>query len=113
MAFDLVLGEPGPGGRSARRVADLGGEVADDQHRDVAEVLELAQLAEHDREAEVNVGGGGIDAELHPQGRASFELAAELGLADEVDGPRANDPYLLVDRRHRRQLTCGVWPVPA
>ena len=34
------------------------------------EVLELAELAQHDREAEVDVGRGRVDAELHPQRRA-------------------------------------------
>ena len=58
------------GGRVAERpggIADPGGEVADDEHRDVAEVLELAQLAQNDREAEMDVRGGRVDPELHPQ----------------------------------------------
>ena len=64
---DLLLGEPGPGDRAARRVADLRGVVTEDQHRGVAVLLELAQLAQHHREAEVDVGRGGVDAELHPE----------------------------------------------
>ena len=65
--LDLLLGEPGPGRRPARRVADLGGEVADDEHGGVAELLELAQLAQDHREAEVDVGGGRVDPELDPE----------------------------------------------
>ena len=72
---DLFLGEPRPGRRLARRVADHGGEVADDQHGDVAEILEQAELAQHDREAEVDVGGGRVDPELDPQRAAAPELA--------------------------------------
>ena len=67
------------------RVTDLRGEVADDEHRDVAELLELAELAQHDREAEVDVGGGRVDAELGPQRAAGRELAAQIGLGDEID----------------------------
>ena len=69
------LREPRAGRRLARRVADLRGEVADDQHRDVAEVLEQAQPAQHDREAEVDVGGGRVDARASPAAggpRSSF-----------------------------------------
>ena len=57
-------------GRSADwpgRIADAGGVVADDQDDDVAGVLELAQLLEHDHVAEVDVGGRRVDPELHPQ----------------------------------------------
>ena len=56
-------------------IADLGGEVAEDQHRGVAELLELAELAQHDGESEVDVGRGGVDAELHPQ-RAAWRACA-------------------------------------
>ena len=48
-------------------VAHAGGEVADDQDHEVAGVLELAQLLQHDHVAEVDVGRGRVDAELHPQ----------------------------------------------
>jgi hypothetical protein len=52
---------------AARRVADLAGEPADNQHRGVTEVLELAQLAQDDRVPERQTGSGGIDPQLHPQ----------------------------------------------
>ena len=47
----------------------------------MAQVLELAQLAQHDRVAQVDVGSGGVDPQLDPQ-RPSFgprlhELAQE------------------------------------
>ena len=59
-----------PGGALAGGIADAGGEIADDQHCRMAGVLEGPQLAEQDRVAQVDVGAGGIDAELHPQGAA-------------------------------------------
>ena len=74
MGIDLLGGQRRPGGGPTRRVADPGGEVPDDEHRDVAEVLELAQLAQHDREPEMDVGRGRVDAELHPQRPAGLEL---------------------------------------
>ena len=49
----------------AGRVADPGGVVADDEHGLVAEVLELAHLPQHDGVAQVDVRGGGVQAELH------------------------------------------------
>ena len=52
---------------AAARVADPAGVVADDHHRDVPGRLELAELLEHDHVAEVDVGGGRVDAELDPQ----------------------------------------------
>ena len=97
VAVDLFLGEARPCGRLPRRVADLRGEVADDEHRDVAQLLELAELAEHDREPEVDVGGGGVDPELGPQRAAGRELAPEVGLGDEVDRAGAEDAELFVD----------------
>ena len=116
VGLDLLLREAGPGGRLARRVTDLGGEVADDQDRGVTELLELAQLAQHDREAEVDVGRGRVDAELDPQRAAGAELAPEVGLGDEVDRAGAQDAELLVDgeragtamtTRERYRLTFG------
>ena len=67
VGLDLLLGEGRAGGGPTGRVADPGGEVPDDEHRDVAEILELAQLAQDDREPEVDVGRSRVDAQLHPQ----------------------------------------------
>ena len=91
------LREPGPGDRLARRVADHRGEVADDQHRDVAEVLEQPQPAQHHGEAEVEVGGGRVDAELDPQRAAGRELLAQLVVGDDVDGAGGEQLHLAVD----------------
>ncbi len=48
-------------------------------------VLELAQLAEHDRVAEVDVGGGRVDPELHPQRPVELQLLGEPPLGQHVD----------------------------
>ena len=61
----------------ARRIADAGGEVPDDQHGDVPEVLELPELAEHDRPPEGHGRRPRVEPELHAQGSAERELALE------------------------------------
>ena len=90
VGLDLLLGEHRAQGRAPRGVAHAGGVVADDQHHAVAGVLELAQLAQHDGVAEVDVGRGGIDAELHAQGpplaARQPELVRERALGQAVDG---------------------------
>ena len=74
-----------PGRGAPRRVADAGRPVADDEHRQVAGVLELAQLAEHDRVAQVDVGRGRVDPELDAQRAAERQLALELAGREHVD----------------------------
>ena len=96
MRVDLVLLQARAGDRFPRRVADHRGEVADDQHRDVAEILEEPQSPQHDREAEVEVGGGGVDAELDPQRPVGRELLAELLFGDDVDGAGRQQFHLAV-----------------
>jgi hypothetical protein len=48
----------------ARRIAHLPGEPTHDQNRQVAEVLELPQLAQHDGVAECQLAAGRVDAQL-------------------------------------------------
>ena len=52
---------------AARRVADHRREVADEEDHLVPEVLHLAHLVEDDRVAEMDVGRGGIEAQLDAQ----------------------------------------------
>ena len=63
----------------------------------MAELLELAELAEHDREPEVDVGRRRVDAELGPQRAPGAELAPEVGLGDEIHRTGAQNAELLVD----------------
>ena len=56
----------------ARGVADHGRKIADQENGGVAHVLEMFQLAQDHGVAEVNVGSGGIDAEIDAQRLASF-----------------------------------------
>ena len=72
LGIGLHLGraELHPGGALARGITDTGREISDDQHGGVAGVLEGPQLAKQDRVAEMDVGSGGVDAELDAQGPA-------------------------------------------
>ena len=84
----LVLGQLGTRLGSSAGISDQRAEVADDEHDLVAEILELAKLAQADRVAEVNVGRGGIEALLHAKrllrGERSLELSNELGFGDQL-----------------------------
>ena len=76
-------------------------------------VLEHAQPAQHDREPEMDVGGGRVDAELHPQRRAALDLGAQLGFGDDVDGVRGQELELAVDVHERdgnKRLPTGRGP---
>ena len=84
---DHVLVESRPGLRLPGRIAHPRGEVADDQDRDVAGVLELPQLVEHDGPAERHVGGRGIESELHAQGPSEREFVLEPALGNDLGGP--------------------------
>ncbi|GIW71504.1 MAG: hypothetical protein KatS3mg102_1046 [Planctomycetota bacterium] len=53
----------------------------------MAEVLELAQLAEYHRESEVDVARGGIDPELDPQPPAAGQLVAQFLGCDRLGHP--------------------------
>ena len=84
VAVDLLGVEHRPQRRAPGRVPHPAGEVADDQHHVVAGVLELAQLLQHDRVSEVDVGRGRVDPELHPQRpplrAGALELSLQLAL---------------------------------
>jgi hypothetical protein len=64
---DVGARERWPRARTAARVADARGVVPDDEDDPVTEVLELPQLLQDDRVAEVDVGGGRVEAELDAQ----------------------------------------------
>ena len=53
----------------SRRISDRGRIVPYDQDYLMAQVLELPQLAHHDRESEVDMGSSGINSQLHLEGR--------------------------------------------
>ena len=70
---DLGLGELLAGLGFAGGVADEGGGVSDEEDDGVAELLEVAQLAHQDGVAEMEVGGGGVEAGFDAERDAGFE----------------------------------------
>ena len=63
-------------------VANLGRPVADDEDDFVSEFLKLAQLAESDDVAEVDVGSAGVEPHFEAEGFAFLEESDEFFLYD-------------------------------
>ncbi len=82
---DFFPRERRPGDVAAGGVADAGGAVAHDEDHVVAHVLEVLHLAEEHGVAQVQVGRGGIEADLDFQRPADADARLELFLADELD----------------------------
>lgn len=99
---DGIAGELRAGGGASARVADHGGEVADDEDGVVAEVLELAEFGEADGVAEVDIWGGGIDTHFDAEGALGSEFGGEFFLAGE-EGAALGEDSELFGRRER----CG------
>ena len=66
--------------RAPGRIADARSEVADEKDHVVAELLELPELLQQHGVAEMEIGGGGIEARLHAQRLAAREAAREARL---------------------------------
>ena len=66
----------------------------------MAQVLELTHLAQRHGVAQVQVGAGGVDAELDVEGLALLKLLAKVGLGNDLRGARGDDTHLLVNRQH-------------
>ncbi len=122
VGLDLLGRGHRPLRRAAAGVADPGGEVADDQHDLVARLLELAQLLQDDRVAEVDVGRGRVDPELDPQRPPGRELLLQHRRRQHVDrvarqvrhGPNARLPPPLggPGRRVRPSMAIGTKAPP-
>ena len=73
--------------------------VPHDQHHPVPGVLELPQLAQHNRMSEVDVRRSRVDPELDPQRPAlragDLELRGERALGQAVDGAQLEDSGFL------------------
>ena len=75
---DLFGAQRRAGGVAAARVANEGGEVANEEDDGVAQVLQLAQLVEYDGVAQMDVGRGGVQAQFDAQRLAGGFGAGEF-----------------------------------
>ena len=82
--LDLLGRELRTRGVATRRIADERGAVADDERHAVAEILELAQLAQRHGMAEMDIGSSGIDAQLDVERRAPLELLEQRALRHDL-----------------------------
>jgi hypothetical protein len=102
--------------RTSRRIPHLPGEVPDDQHRDVPEVLELPQLPQHDGMPERQIRPRRIHSELDPQ-RPSLhpgqrDPPRQLPLGKHLRGPALQLPSLIEVARLDDDLSTHTQPDP-
>ena len=108
VGVDLFTRELRARGAFAGRIADQTREITDEKDRRVAQFLKRAQLANHHRVTEMNVGRGRIRAEFHTQWLAGlgrlFQLRSQFVFANYFGGAFAQISKLFV-YRHRGQLS--------
>ena len=70
VGFDLLTAQRRAGRVAAGRVADHGGEVADQKNHRVTQILQLSHFVKHDGVPDMNVRRGRVQAEFDPQRNA-------------------------------------------
>jgi hypothetical protein len=111
VGVDLLAGELRPRRGAAARIAHARGVVADDQDHDVPAILKLAQLAQDDGVAEMDVRRRGIEPELDAQRAAECELGRQPPVGQAVD-PVAGEEAGIVERSGRHNANARVSPCP-
>lgn len=90
IGLDLLAGQRRPGAVAPGRVADGGGEVADQRDHRVAQILQLAHLVEYHCVPEVDIRGSRVQAEFDAQGGSggfgTLQLAHPLVLRQQFFG---------------------------
>ena len=80
----------------------------------MAHVLKMFQLAQHHGVAQMNIGRGGVHAELHAQGLAGlrrfFELRFQLVFANDFRGALSQIGELFLDRFESSRKTSSFSP---
>ena len=84
----------------AAGVTDHPREISDQKLDVMAQVLKLAQLVDHHRVPEMQVGRSRVQAELHSKWPPGFELFAQLGLDDQFIAAALDDFQLAIDVAH-------------
>ena len=89
----------GAGDVAPGRVADHPGEIPDQEHHVVAEVLELPHLVQQNRVAEMQVRGRRVEPRLYAQRLPAGELAHQILFHDQLVGA-APDHFEMVRLSH-------------
>jgi hypothetical protein len=66
----------------------------------VTEILKMAELVDQHRVPEMEIGGGGIEAGLDPQGTAAFQLLDQLGFNQQLFGPTLDQREVVFNSAH-------------
>ena len=88
-------------------------EVADDEDRRVARVLELPELAQDHRVAEREVGAAGVDAELHPERAARAASFSSSPPSGTISTAPLRSVDQVVGAHVRADATSAFYRVPA
>ncbi|EXI68447.1 MAG: hypothetical protein AW08_01229 [Candidatus Accumulibacter adjunctus] len=97
---DLLARQRWAGDVLAGRVADHAGEVADQEHDVVAEVLEVSQLVDQYGMSEVQVGCRRIETGLDAQWAPALQLVPQFRFDQELLGAAPDLPELIVHCAH-------------
>ena len=105
----LFVAEARAGLVAAARVTNLGGIVTHDEHDGMAQVLELAELAHHDRMTEMDIRSGGVHAHLDAERNAGIvgllELLFKFILRHNVDNAAHQNFELFFNRAELHKVS--------
>ena len=98
--LNLLARELRARGVAPGRVPDERRAVADDECHLMPQILELAQLAQGHRMAQMDIGGCRIDAELHVQRHAALELLQERRFGHDLRRTGFDNVQLFLRSKH-------------
>ena len=84
-----------PRGGAARGIADHAGEIANQKNYGVAEILKMLELAEQHGVAEMQIGRGGIDAQLSPAAACRTRATSPAWRASSDSLTISAEPFLM------------------
>ena len=100
----LLLGQRRTCRILAGGIANHRGEIANQKQHRVPGILELAQLVQDNRVAEMQIRRGRVHAQLHPQPLARLQLGDKLFLADKILGAAPKQRQLRIHTHRHKHL---------
>jgi hypothetical protein len=118
VGLDFLRRQRRPGGVLSGRVTDHAGEIADQEHDVVAELLKLAHLVDENRVTDVQIGRRRVEPGLDDQWPALLQLRFQpvlgqyfIGAAGEFRDlilDTAHLPFVWRSGRHRNAANCST-----